>query len=428
MSSYIPEGTHVICTNMTNGAPLQIGLHHTSNVLYKSKGNALLNIEDKKISASFSCKNTSKFWSGFATLALGIAVGAALVAAVVLTGGAAGIAIAAAAVAAGTATAAGVTAGVAIGAAIGFGITSHFKQQHACDITLQSNWLPGTFHATVKINKQNALLNTSLLQCKNGGTVSIIVDYPLAVEAAKKISENNIKELHDHEESEFFMGVVGGVAMTAFPSAVGLLLGGAITSYDYVHTMNDKQEKEAKNESATFTDDLKGLASDNSKYLPIGSAGDIGNDYKDTRAERIEESEGLEKQSQAMDSQASDFAQKAAARQAAGESESSVASAQLAEQMSRESSQDLARSSDIALQSSRNVGNIFKNLKWGNIARGFGIAAGAAIINFFIDGHFYDEEKDLQRETREEALKTLMEDEMAVSKEKGNGAILAKRQ
>ena len=192
--------------------------------------------------------------------------------------------------------------------------------------------------------------------------------------------------------------------------------------------MNDKQEKEAKNESSTFTDDLKGLASDNSKYLPIGSAGDIGNDYKDTRAERIEESEGLEKQSQAMDSQASDFAQKAAARQAAGESESSVASAQLAEQMSRESSQDLARSSDIALQSSRNVGNIFKNLKWGNIARGFGIAAGAAIINFFIDGHFYDEEKDLQRETREEALKTLMEDEMAVSREKGNGAILAKRQ
>ncbi|MET4084062.1 uncharacterized membrane protein (DUF485 family) [Pedobacter sp. UYP30] len=437
MSSFIAEGTNVICTNMTNGSPLKIGLHHTSNVMYRSKSEPLLNKLDKKISASFSCKNTSKFWGGFAMLALGIAVGALLVVAIVATGGAAGILLAAT-VAATTTLATGVV--IAAGAAaIAFAVTSIYKTAHDCDLTLSSDWVEGTLHDKVRINGNSALLNISIISCKNGGVVSIVLDPEVAAEAAKEISKNNNQEISEHYKSEFFIGVVNGVAFTAFPSLVGVLLGGGLVSYDYVHTQNNRRTDEAEHVEKSKSQEAWDATKDNGKLVGTATSGDVAKDYYDVHGEKISSSKELGEQASktrteagGMQNQADEFGKTATQRELGGASESSVESAKLGQKMSKEAAEDLsekaggfAAKSEAALASSRNVGSVFKSINWANIVRGFTIGVAAAVSSYFIDDHYYEKEKDLQKDAVAASKDARKEDNIGLKESNKKGAILS---
>jgi len=225
--SYVHEGANVICTNMTNGKPLQIGITRVSTVILASKKTPLLNVNDRKISDTFSCKVAGKFWGGLQILTAVIAV-AALAVATVATGGLA-------LVAAGVMLAAAATS-------IGAGVTGLYKMAHDCDATLEGQWmLP---HGAVKIDKAKALLSQSLMNCPKGGVVSIIIDPVIALAAAKEITSNNNAEINAHLASQAVIGVI--TAATAF-SPIGLLVAAPIAVYGYVDGENSKEEAAKKN-------------------------------------------------------------------------------------------------------------------------------------------------------------------------------------
>jgi hypothetical protein len=183
--SFVPQGTSVICTMMTCGAPQEIGITRTAYTIHTKKGQPLLNINDKKLSAAFKCKQPAKFWGGLQALCLGIA----LAAAVVLTGGLAATVIIAACV-----------------VSIAAGSTSIYKMAHDCDVISSSVWLLP--HETVYIENAKALLNQSQISCSKGGLINIIMDPVIAKEAAEKISNNNTKEALAQMGSMFAIGFI----------------------------------------------------------------------------------------------------------------------------------------------------------------------------------------------------------------------------
>ncbi|MCV9930141.1 DUF4280 domain-containing protein [Flavobacterium sp. LS1R49] len=193
--SYVPQGTTVICTMMTNSSPQKLGISRAATIVHKAKGQPLLNINDKKLSGPFGCKNPAKFWGGLQALCLGIA----LAAAVVLTGGAALVVIVAA---------------CAVGAVSG--VAALYKMAHDCDIIETSTWLFP--HDTVRIDKAKALLNGSNISCTKGGLVNIIMDPVIAQDAAEQISNNNAKEVLAQMGSQFLVGAISIIA--ALPAGV----------------------------------------------------------------------------------------------------------------------------------------------------------------------------------------------------------------
>ncbi|QNN40659.1 DUF4280 domain-containing protein [Pedobacter roseus] len=225
--SYVHEGANVICTNMTNGKPLQIGITRVSTVILSSKKAPLLNTDDKKISDTFSCKVAGKFWGGLQILTAVIAI-AALAVATVATGGLA-------LVAAGVMLAAAATS-------IGAGVTGLYKIAHDCDATLEGKWMLS--HGGVEIDKKQALLSQSLMNCPKGGVVSIIIDPVIAMAAAKEITSNNNAEIAAHFTSQAIIGVI--TAATAF-TPIGLLVAAPIAVYGYIDGENSKEEAAKKN-------------------------------------------------------------------------------------------------------------------------------------------------------------------------------------
>lgn len=197
--SFVPQETTVICTMMTSSSPQKIGITRTAYTLHKATGQPLLNINDKKLSGPFGCKNPAKFWGGLQALCLGVA----LAAAVVLTGG---LALAV------------VVAACAVSAIAG--VTAIYKMAHDCDVISTSLWIG--FHSTVKIDKAQALLNGSNISCGKGGLLSIIMDPIIAQDAAEQISNNNTKEVLTQMGSQFLVGAITTIA--AVPAgAVGVV-------------------------------------------------------------------------------------------------------------------------------------------------------------------------------------------------------------
>lgn len=200
--SFVPQGTSVICTMMTCGSPQEIGITRKAYNIHTEKGQPLLNINDKKLSAEFGCKTTKKFWGGLKALCIGIAIAAA----VVLTGGAA-IAVVAVALA---------VAVVAEGTAI-------YTTAHACDVISSYKWV--LFHETVYIEGASALLNSSQLSCAEGsGLINIIMDPAIANQAAKYISNNNNKEILAQEGSMLAMGFIGVYSAAVMAPTAALAL------------------------------------------------------------------------------------------------------------------------------------------------------------------------------------------------------------
>ena len=151
--SFIRQGTCVVCTNMTCGKPQKVGVTRAERYVMNTKAEEpLLNVDDRKISASFGCRNPQSFYAGLCALCVGICIGIAITAAIVATGGAA--AVAAAALLA-TKAALIFTAGVVVVSCLAYAV------DHDCDETLACEWqLP---HMQVKIESQPALLNGSYM-------------------------------------------------------------------------------------------------------------------------------------------------------------------------------------------------------------------------------------------------------------------------
>ena len=203
--SYIPAEAYVICSNMTCGVPRKLLPSRSDKTVAHSNGSKiLLTVEDRKIDESFECVEKGLSWGGFEALAAGICIGA-LVVATVATGGlaldATGVMFAAA------------------GATVISGVGGIISIAHACDCTLESTW--GGKSSSVRFNKHAALLNRSLMKCINKGTISIILDKQIAMDAAKAISDSNMNAFYWRMGSQFVMGAI--TAITAASSGVALV-------------------------------------------------------------------------------------------------------------------------------------------------------------------------------------------------------------
>ena len=210
--SFIRQGTCVVCTNMTCSMPQKIGVTRAERYVMNTKANEpLLNIDDRKISASFCCRNPISFYGGLCALCVGICIGVAFIAAVVFTGGVAAVAAAAFA----TAKAALIfTGGVVVGSALAYAV------DHDCDETLTCKWeLP---HKGVMIEGRPALLNQSYMDCSRGGQILIILNEETAAKAAKYISSCNTNALWWQMGSQAVQGVLAGMTMAA-TGPVGLV-------------------------------------------------------------------------------------------------------------------------------------------------------------------------------------------------------------
>ena len=213
--SYIPAEAYVICSNMTCGVPRKLLPSRGAKTVAHSNGSKiLLTGEDRKIDESFECVEKGLSWGGFEALAAGICIGA-LVVATVATGG---LALAATGV-----------MFAAAGATVISGVGGIISIAHACDCTLESTWVGKS--SSVRFNKHAALLNRSLMKCINKGTINIILDKQIAMDAAKAISDSNMNAFYWKMGSQFVMGAI--TAITAASSAVSLVAAAvlAIPSY-----------------------------------------------------------------------------------------------------------------------------------------------------------------------------------------------------
>ena len=213
--SYIPAEAYVICSNMTCGVPRKLLPSRGAKTVAHSNGSKiLLTGEDRKIDESFECVEKGLSWGGFEALAAGICIGA-LVVATVATGG---LALAATGV-----------MFAAAGATVISGVGGIISIAHACDCTLESTW--GGKSSSVRFNKHAALLNRSFMKCINKGTINIILDKQIAMDAAKAISDSNMNAFYWKMGSQFVMGAI--TAITAASSAVSLVAAAvlAIPSY-----------------------------------------------------------------------------------------------------------------------------------------------------------------------------------------------------
>jgi len=189
--SFIRQGTCVVCTNMTCGKPQKVGVTRAERYVMNTKAEEpLLNVDDRKISASFGCRNPQSFYAGLCALCVGICIGIAITAAIVATGGAAAVAAAAL---------------LATKAALIF--------------TAGGGQSP---HTKVKIEGQPALLNGSYMMCSRQGRIEIILNEQTAIKAADYISSCNNKAFWWQVGSQAIQGVFTGMAAGA-TGPVGLI-------------------------------------------------------------------------------------------------------------------------------------------------------------------------------------------------------------
>ena len=354
--SYVRHGTNVVCTNMTCGTPREIWrVDKDGNVINTASKLPLLNIDDKKISDTFVCKMPIKKWGGLLTFLAGVAVGALIVAAVVATGGVGAVLLSAVAVEGWM-----VGAAIAVGTlAAGYAGYRGIKGvAHDCDNTLGSSW--NLFHTDVLIEKKNALLNKSYMLCTTGGTINIIVNPEQAKEAALRISEMNTAEIYAQLESKFIQGAISGLTGGANPFALALSVGfytGALNfgGFDFSETDKSNQKSDSignlKNTGTTTGVGTGESVVESSittrvkaNKAGVGEAARIDAQVASKTGEaNMKGLESLAYGTQAADASAdaATWGSQVATRTSNGASATSIASAELAEQMYKESSEEL---------------------------------------------------------------------------------------
>lgn len=370
--SYIPRTTLTVCTNMMLPNPQKLAHAHGSTVLHKSANNQLLNIDDKKLIDAFKCKNPMKFWQGLGSMLMGIAVGILIGAAIVASGGTALLIVAAV---------------VAVGGASC--IVAGDLVSHDCDATKQGNWQ--LFHKTVYIDKKNALLQTSILSCSQGGMISIVPDPVAAANIASIYAKNNMEEVSTHNASQMLQGLITGVtALGSIPAAIiSTVLGGGF----YIKGENESQEtqqkvlasaidnREASLPERTLSGDAEGALKQEAVNQPVGIATGTTEELLELRKAR-NSAEALSQQRQAAH-----FERQAAQQEARA--------ARLAQNGATEQAEIVARRA----ANSRLAGNIatraqpkFKWMKWGV---GIGVGIAGAVANFFIENAANEKEDKL---------------------------------
>ncbi|MEG2264264.1 MAG: PAAR-like protein [Acinetobacter sp.] len=211
--AYIPEDTFIVCSYAIGLTPRKINRNPTPSgkrfiTVNVSKKKLYMTIDDKKLNDCFNCKSITKKFGGFTALVAGFALGAAIF----LTGGTVLLVIAVVAVAA--------TVAVPLIATV---------VSHACDATLEPTSLWNDFHRTVKIEKNNALLNKSSLTCNIGGVLQLIPDEAAASNAMKQIFWRNMGETALHTGVQFGVGFLNG-RFIGKDGAINSLIAGVVTA------------------------------------------------------------------------------------------------------------------------------------------------------------------------------------------------------
>ena len=358
--SYVRHGTNVVCTNMTCGTPREIWrVDKDGNVINTASKLPLLNIDDKKISDTFVCKMPIKKWGGLLTFLAGVAVGALIVAAVVATGGVGAVLLSAVAVEGWM-----VGAAIAVGtsAAIYAGYKGVKGVAHDCDNTLGSSW--NSAHPSVFIEQKKALLNKSYMTCTTGGLINIIVNPEQAKEAALRISAMNAAEIYVQLKSKFIQGAIGGLTGGANPFALALSVGfytGALNfgGFDFSETDKSNQKYDPMG-NLKNTGTTTGVGTGESvvessittrvkaNKAGVGEAARIDAQVASKTGEaKMKGLESLAYGTQAADAsaEAATWGSQVATRTSNGASAASIASAELTEQMYKESSEELMHKS-----------------------------------------------------------------------------------
>ena len=358
--SYVRHGTNVVCTNMTCGTPREIWrVDKDGNVINTASKLPLLNIDDKKISDTFVCKMPIKKWGGLLTFLAGVAVGALIVAAVVATGGVGAVLLSAVAVEGWM-----VGAAIAVGtsAAIYAGYKGVKGVAHDCDNTLESSWTK--YHNDVFIEKKNALLNRSYMFCTTGGRIDIIVNPEQAKKAALYITAMNVAEIYVQLKSKFIQGAIGGLTGGANPFALVLSVGfytGALNfgGFDFSETDKSNQKPDPignlKNTGTTTGVGTGESVVESSittrvkaNKAGVGEAARIDAQVASKTGEaHMKGLESFAYGAQAADAsaEAATWGSQVATRTSNGASATSIASAELVEQMYKESSEELMHKS-----------------------------------------------------------------------------------
>ena len=358
--SYVRHGTNVVCTNMTCGTPREIWrVDKDGNVINTASKLPLLNIDDKKISETFVCKMPIKKWGGLLTFLAGVAVGALIVAAVVATGGVGAVLLSAVAVEGWM-----VGAAIAVGtsAAIYAGYKGVKGVAHDCDNTLESSWTK--YHNDVFIEKKNALLNRSYMFCTTGGRIDIIVNPEQAKKAALYITAMNVAEIYVQLKSKFIQGAIGGLTGGANPFALALSVGfytGALNfgGFDFSETDKSNQKPDPignlKNTGTTTGVGTGESVVESSittrvkaNKAGVGEAARIDAQVASKTGEaHMKGLESFAYGAQAADAsaEAATWGSQVATRTSNGASATSIASAELVEQMYKESSEELMHKS-----------------------------------------------------------------------------------
>jgi hypothetical protein len=343
---------------MTCGTPREIWrVDKDGNVINTASKLPLLNIDDKKISDTFVCKMPIKKWGGLLTFLAGVAVGALIVAAAVATGGIALLSVVA-------------IEGWMVGAAIAVGtsaaIYAGYKGvkgvAHDCDNTLGSSW--NSAHPSVFIEQKKALLNKSYMMCTTGGLINIIVNPEQAKEAALRISAMNAAEIYVQLKSKFIQGAIGGLTGGANPFALALSVGfytGALNfgGFDFSETDKSNQKYDPMG-NLKNTGTTTGVGTGESvvessittrvkaNKAGVGEAARIDAQVASKTGEaKMKGLESLAYGTQAADAsaEAATWGSQVATRTSNGASAASIASAELTEQMYKESSEELMHKS-----------------------------------------------------------------------------------
>lgn len=299
----------------------------------------------------------SKKWGGLLTFLAGVAVGALIVAAAVATGGIALLSVVA-------------IEGWMVGAAIAVGTLAAGYAgyrgikgvAHDCDNTLESSW--NKFHNDVFIEKKNALLNRSYMFCTTGGRIDIIVNPEQAKKAALYITAMNAAEIYVQLDSKFIQGAIGGLTGGANPFALALSVGfytGALNfgGFDFSETDKSNQTYDPmgnlKNTGMTTGAGTGESVVESSittrvkaNKAGVGEAARIDAQVASKTGEaHMKGLESFAYGAQAADAsaEAATWGSQVATRTSNGASATSIASAELVEQMYKESSEELMHKS-----------------------------------------------------------------------------------
>ena len=301
----------------------------------------------------------SKKWGGLLTFLAGVAVGALIVAAVVATGGVGAALLSVVAIEGWM-----VGAAIAVGTlAAGYAGYRGIKGvAHDCDNTLESSW--SRFHNDVFIEKKNALLNRSYMFCTTGGRIDIIVNPEQAKKAALYITAMNVAEIYVQLKSKFIQGAIGGLTGGANPFALALSVGfytGALNfgGFDFSETDKSNQKPDPignlKNTGTTTGVGTGESVVESSittrvkaNKAGVGEAARIDAQVASKTGEaHMKGLESFAYGAQAADAsaEAATWGSQVATRTSNGASATSIASAELVEQMYKESSEELMHKS-----------------------------------------------------------------------------------